>query len=204
MKEIPTVAARVVDNTVTVGALAFNGSLPVVPDGILGFTEYQSGFRRGEPMLVIDAVGFNEGSFDAALLKGLNARGKEIWVSTPVRDLDDLFDAFSTGLDYVVAPTHFAWGPEDLKEMHDVSDRVVPAVFAVSGKAYGGGPVEAVLRDLFHIGFETAAVFDTDGSIPDWEWERIFSTNLGIVPYAPGKLEWDAETYFRDDFRTFS
>ncbi|NLL94598.1 MAG: hypothetical protein GX224_02415 [Thermoplasmatales archaeon] len=204
MKGIPAVSARAGGDGVVVGPLSFEGGSPIVPEGTLGFGEYQSGFRRGQPILVVDAAGFAGGALEADVLKGLTARGKELWVSTPVRDVGDLFDAFSTGMDYLVVPTHFVRGVDDLAEMHEVSDRVVPAVFAAGGRAPGGGSVESALLSARSVGFELAAVFDTDGSIPEWEWKRLLSSGIGIVPYAPEKWDWETETCFLDAFRTFS
>lgn len=202
MKGIPAISARMDGGEVLVGPLSFQDALPKPPGGRLGFTQFQSGFARRQPILVFDAAGFAEGTLDAGMLKELIARGKELWVCTPVHDVDDLFDAFSTGLDYLLVPTHLVRGREDLLDMLDVSDRVIPAIFAMGAKALDGESLESALNRVSALGFDLVALFDTDGAIPGSLWKRLLSLGPGIVPYAPGRWDWGTNASFQDSFRS--
>lgn len=185
---------------VLAGPAAFSEGIPLEPSDPVGFDSIHSEYGRGQGFLLFDSQGFASGRMDVDFLKNISARGKEIWICTPVRDLDDLFDAFSTGIDYLVAPLPYVASDSELEEMHGMSDALVPAVFATEGRPVAGKPIDSEVTRMARMGFESVAVIDTDGHIPSGVWDFLFTLPCEVIPYSKSPVGAKDGRVFTDPY----
>lgn len=142
----------------------------------------ESGIDRKSPFLAVDVKGIAEGGFKADVVKNVKIKRYKVWLMTCVRDTDDLFDVFNSEADTVLVPYHLT-SDEDLADMHSVSDSIIPAVIRSERIAPGQEGPETVTERLVSAGFDSVAVFDLDGGMSSWEWERLFGI-AEILPYS--------------------
>ena len=120
--------------------------------------------------------------FRSDVVKNVKIKRYKVWLMTCVRDTDDLFDVFNSEADTVLVPYHLT-SDEDLADMHSVSDSIIPAVIRSERIAPGQEGPETVTERLVSAGFDSVAVFDLDGGMSSWEWERLFGI-AEILPYS--------------------
>ena len=168
------------------------GSAMPESHGNVGFSEAASLIPRDDsmsPAVVVDTESILSGSFDEGVVKEMRIRGADIWFMTCVRDADDLMDAFNTTAEMVMAPAHLISDEESAKDILSMSDCVMPAIMVSGGKPANGGialdDVGATARRLESLGFCRLCVWDSDGSVPETEWERLADSVPSAVPFVP-------------------
>jgi hypothetical protein len=148
-----------------------------------------------QPVVVIDCNSFAQRAFSEKVMKHLRVPGADLWFMTCINTVDDVFDAFNRDADFVFAPYHMIYNEEELKDIIDVSDSVVPVVFVSKGRAVLRGrrrsDVVDVLDKLIDLGFYRNCVLDTDGSLDAYTWSVISSDYPSTMPFvdSPSRLE---------------
>ena len=145
------------------------------------------------PAVIIDCSSLSSMSFDEQVVKHLRVKGADVWFMTFIRDADDVFDAFNTDAETLLAPYHSVASDDDWRDILDVSDSVV---FCHKGKAISrkGSLVDIgkTLDSLVSIGFYKNCVVDTDGSIPTDLWRDIsedYPSTVPLTDYTVGLFE---------------
>lgn len=139
------------------------------------------------PAVVVDCDSLTMGAFIEHIPKNMKVRGADLWFMTFIQDVDDVFDSFTTNADTLLAPYHTVLSDAEFRDMHNVSDSVIPTVFVRRG--YGivnrrrKDTVETILSHLSDLGFYKTCVLDTDGSIPDYEWADIYDGFPAAIPF---------------------
>lgn len=152
------------------------------------FAEAAASVPRGEarmPVAVVDMDSLSSREFREGVVKGMRVRGSDVWFMTHVGDADDLFDAFNTVAERVLAPVRTVDSREDLVDILSVSDSFVPVVEVRGGNDLWNRtrPLEAVRR-LEGIGFPEVCVLDLDGSVDRHEWGLIAEEVPGCCAFA--------------------
>ena len=137
---------------------------------------------RKTPFLAVDVRGIAEGEFRADVIKNIKVKKYNVWLMTCVRDADDLFDVFNSEADTVLVPCHLT-SYDDLEDMLSVSESIIPAIIVSGLMAPGQRSPEDILSRLVSLGFDSAAVIDTDGIISAREWARL-SGIAEVLPYS--------------------
>lgn len=152
------------------------------------------------PAIVIDSDSLRNRFFDERVMKKMKIRGADIWFMTHIEDADDVFDAFNTEAEMVLAPYHWIRSDADLEDIHGVSDSVIPAVFCNDGKAvtkHGKRTdITSVLDRLADAGFYKTIVVDVDDSVPGGDWSSIMDDYPSAIPFSRSDraLELGAKT----------
>ena len=139
------------------------------------------------PAVIVDAESIGTGRFGERVVKNMRVRGADIWFMTHIEDADDVFDAFNTNADMVLAPYHTIRSDADLEDIHSVSDSVIPVVFVKNSKGLVSrrktGDVRDILDRLTDAGFYRTCVLDTDGSVTETMWTDLHDDNPSAMPF---------------------
>lgn len=141
---------------------------------------------------VIDVKGLQRKNFDIALLNGLNIR--RLWLLTNINDADDVFDVFNANIEGIMAPTHTVRSVEEMKDIFDISDSVIPVMFIRKGTCVCTGDnlrYQDALKMLTNIGFGTVATFDLDDSLTELDWKSLVKDSMVIPLSMSGKFSGD-------------
>lgn len=179
-QEIPAAAVFRENGRITAGRLGRDVC------GTADYLELVSGpnstIDRKVPFLAVDVRGITERDFRADVVKNIRVKKYKIWLMTCVKDVNDLFDVFNSEADTVLVPYHLT-SDEDLRDMHSVSESIVPAIVNSRLMAPGICSPESALERLVSLGFDSAAVFDIDGTVSPGQWDRL-SGIAEILPYS--------------------
>lgn len=141
------------------------------------------------PAVVIDCDSLSRRMFTEKILKGMRVRGADIWFMTHIETADDVFDAFNTNADMLMAPYHTVMSDDDMRDIHSVSDSVIPTVFVSHGRVIRRGTAPRFLCEtldsLTDMGFYSICVVDTDDSVPMGDWENALDDCPSLIPFAP-------------------
>ena len=138
------------------------------------------------PVVIVDMDSLASRTFREGVVRGMRARGHDIWFMTWVENADDLFDAFNTIADIVMGPYHATASEADLEDILTVSDSFVPVVFVEKGRALlrnGRGDVVDAVSHLDAMGFHRVCVLDVDGSVPGYDWDRLYGSFPSTVAF---------------------
>lgn len=139
----------------------------VRPGGV-PFADYWKavGSKRygAEDVLLMDLAGMQKGRPNFEALKALMKRKYAVWLEMGVREVQDLFDAFTLGSQNVMLGSMTCHSEEMLEEINDLSDMSVPLLY-YDGKVLWSGKrlptdLSGSLSMLADLGFEKAAVLD--------------------------------------------
>ena len=122
-------------------------------------------------------------------MKRLRVRGAYLWLMTSIETTEDLMDAFNSSADMIISPYHFSLSDAILKDIMDVSDSFIPAVYVADGMGIRRGGrksyVEDILDELMDMNYFRICVVDTDMSLTDRQWESIEDMCPSVIPF-PG------------------
>ena len=168
----------------------FHGTVPGKGSRTVPFHEAVSEGTVKEarsPAVVVDLDSLGRRYFDEKVMKNMKVRGADIWFMTHIEDADDVFDAFNTNADMLLAPYHTIRSDADLDDIHSVSDSVIPVVFVKDSKGLVSrrktGDVRDILDRLTDAGFYKTCVLDTDGSVTETMWTDIHDDNPSVIPF---------------------
>ncbi|MEM0449835.1 MAG: HisA/HisF-related TIM barrel protein [Methanomassiliicoccales archaeon] len=168
-----------------------------------------SGSRyQSQQIMLMDLAGISQGRPNFKVLRDLVKSKYEIWLDLGIRDIHDVFDAFSLEAYKALVATSVASSIHLFEEVYSISDRCVPLVQinndVIWGKN-GAGPkrLEDALDELKRLGFEEVALMDlsalgTNKGIS----EELIERAKGFVPqiyYGGGVLESDLECLKRHE-----
>ncbi len=142
--------------------------------------------RDRRPVMIIDCNSFEEGGFSEKVMKHMAIKGADQWLLTCINTVDDVFDAFNKDAEFVFAPYHMILDDDELRDICDVSDSVIPTVFVHNGKAVlprrRTGDVLKVLEKLVSIGYYKNCVLDMEGSLDGYTWSIIREDYPSTIP----------------------
>jgi len=139
----------------------------VRPGGV-PFADYWKavGSKRygADDVLLMDLAGMQHARPNFEALKALMKRMYAVWLEMGVRNVQDLFDAFTLGSQNVIVGSLTCPSKAMLEEVIELSDMSVPLLY-YDGKVLWSGKqlpsdLSASLRMLDDLGFEKAAVLD--------------------------------------------
>ncbi len=139
----------------------------ILPGGV-PFADYlrATGSSRygAEEVLLMDLAGMQRARPNFEALKALMKRKYSVWLEMGVREVQDLFDAFTLGAETVLVGSMTCPSERLLKEIIELSDMSVPLLYHAGKVLWGGAGLPAelpgALRQLSDLGYERAAVLD--------------------------------------------
>lgn len=138
------------------------------------------------PAVVVDVDSLESKAFNEGVMKIMKVRGADLWFMTYIETVDDVFDAFNSGADMLLAPYHAVESDYELEDIHSVSDSFIPVVFTHNGKGVmrNGrlGEVPDILESLADLGFYRTCVVDGEETIPDCIWESLEDDYPSCIP----------------------
>lgn len=154
-----------------------------------------------KPFLAVDGDSLASGRLGTEVMKNLRVRGADVWLLSYVEIAEDVFDAFNMGADMLLAPLHTIRSVTALRDIHGVSDSVIPTLFCSGGEAAGikgrVGICDA-LSMLADEGFPRCCVLDTDGSV---DWNGVMEDFPSAIPFSDRHIEGFGLTFAACDPR---
>jgi hypothetical protein len=154
-----------------------------------------------KPFLAVDGDSLASGSLGTEVMKNLRVRGADVWLLSYVEIAEDVFDAFNMGADMLLAPLHTIRSETALRDIHGVSDSVIPTLFCSGGDAAGMrgrvGIYDA-LSMLVDEGFPRCCILDTDGSV---DWDAVREDFPSAIPFSNRHIEGFGLTFAACDPR---
>lgn len=180
-----------ISNDLFTGHLTFDGRMPSLErlsDYATKVKETVSSFDEKQPVVIIDVKGLQKRNINPTLLKKLKIHGASAWYMTDIECVEDVFDAFNTDAEKVLMPCHTVSSEQEMDDILNVSDSVIPVVFVERGYApcFGQNYLPADLTEiLFDKGFRSVIVLDLQNSISHEEW-KLMSSQGHILPFVMG------------------
>ncbi|AMK13720.1 hypothetical protein AUP07_0669 [methanogenic archaeon mixed culture ISO4-G1] len=151
--------------------------------------------------MIIDCNSFARREFSEKVMKNLKLPGSDIWFMTYIETVDDVFDAFNKDAELVFAPYHFIESDEELIDINNVSDSVVPTIFVHRGEAVlrngKKGDVLRVLEKLVRLGYYRNCVLDAGNSLDAGTWEVVADDYPSTIPYVDYSFDHGLSTVVR-------
>lgn len=159
--DVPIVqAAKVVE-------VAWNGDWEVLPGGV-SFQDYWravgSGRYGAEEVMLMDLAGMQRARPNFEALKAMMKRKYSVWLEMGVREVQDIFDAFTLGSQHVMVGSLACRSRDLLEEIIELSDMSVPLLYFDGRVRWASERLPSsldrslgLLRDL---DFERVAVLD--------------------------------------------
>ena len=192
-------------------------------DDTMGYEELiqklENVYGKEVPFLMIDVKGIQKRDIVPDILKRMKMK-RELWLMTGIRDPGDVMDAFNGDINKAVVPYHLT-SDEYLKEMIELSDSCIPALFSDSGTVLENrrtsdkrtasekgmsqtknkrNDLRDVVRALERMNFRKILAFDVSGSDPVRTWEGISDLSDVVIPYVPSGGMNDIEAVHRLGF----
>ncbi len=125
----------------------------------------QSPRYSAKEVMLLDLAGVRDGHPNFDVLKKLIRTKYQVWLDLGVRDLDDVFDAFTMDVARTVIGSLTAPDLDVFKEAFDISDRVVPCLHwsrevLWSHRDVGPRDLGRAIAAMKDIGFDTIGVID--------------------------------------------
>ena len=134
-------------------------------------------------------------------MKRVRVRGAYLWLMTAIETTDDLMDAFNSAADTVISPYHISRSDAVLKDIIDVSDSFIPAVYVSRGRGIRRDgrktEVSVILDGLLDMNYYRICIVDTDMSMTQEQWDGIAYSCPSAVPF-PGVRYAPAPAGFGD------
>jgi hypothetical protein len=202
---IPVIPAQIIAGNVMASHILFSGTdvrMDERPVSYGNLINSLSGIcDKSTPMLVVDVIGLEKRDIEPEILRKIRPK-REMWFMTGIRNAGDVMDAFHGDIGKLVVPYHMT-SDALLKEMNELSDSCVPALFAdgkgvhMSGRR---GDLKTVVRTLERTGFRKMILFDVSGSSAEYTFGSLSDLADTVIPYASSKEDADVihETGFKD------
>jgi len=150
-------------------------------------TVYDASKSEGRPAVVIDCNSLIAQDFSEKVMKHMRIQSTELWLMTCIRTVDDVFDAFNKDAEFVLSPYHYIESDAELKDICEVSDKVVPVIYVRDGKAIlrkgRKADVLEVLEKLVRIGFYRNCILDPDESLDGYSWSIVSADYPSTLPF---------------------
>ena len=155
-----------VDSMAEITQVEWDGEGLVSADPRSRFLDYYGAVRspryNASEVLLMDLAAIRSGRPNFKVLQELTRRRRGIWLDMGMGDIQDLFDAFTLGVDTVMADSMTLPSIGLLEEAFELSDSVVPMLMVAEGEVLWGCDVPrdvlASLDLVFDIGFDRVAV----------------------------------------------
>ncbi len=140
----------------------------VLPGGVPFETYWRAvGSKRygAEDVLLMDLAGMQHSRPNFEALRTLMKRKYSVWLEMGVRDVQDIFDAFTLGSQNVMIGSLTCPSQKMLEEVIELSDQSIPLLYydgkvRWSSKRFGPDSLSQSLDLLYSLGFDRAAVLD--------------------------------------------
>ncbi|MCG7845385.1 MAG: HisA/HisF-related TIM barrel protein, partial [Methanomassiliicoccales archaeon] len=140
----------------------------ILPGGV-PFNAYWKavGSKRygADDVLLMDLAGMQHSRPNFEALKTLMKRKYSVWLEMGVRDVQDIFDAFTLGSQNVILGSMTCSSRKMLEEIVELSDQSIPLLYfdgevRWGSKRFGPSALKESLDLLLDMGFDRAAVLD--------------------------------------------
>jgi len=194
---IPVIPLRVTPRSMTSSYLTFSGTSVAMAKDTVDYKEHISFVSKacgeGTPMVIVDVKGMQKDDIDPNVLRKIRSKGNELWLMTGVRDAGDMIDAFCGDVSKIMVPYHMT-SDRLLKEMTELSDNCLPAIFMERDKIYMNGrkrDIREVVRSMANMNFGKIAVFNVSSEHDDRVYGCLQDFSDVVMPYVSSGEEYD-------------
>ncbi|MCL2786597.1 MAG: hypothetical protein FWD81_05215 [Methanomassiliicoccaceae archaeon] len=194
--DIPVIPLRIRWGTMTSSDVVLSGNSVVMSDDVCSYDELLASLTdvcsKDTPILVADVRGMQKRDITPGVVKRVRMK-HELWMMTGVRDAGDLMDAFQSDAGKVIVPYHLT-SDELLREMTELSDCCIPALFADRGAVHMRGKkndLRSVVRTMESMNLRKVLVFDQSGDNVR-TWEAASGLADTVIPFIPSGTDTDA------------
>jgi len=194
---IPVIPIRATLTSMSSSHPMFSGTSVSMSKDTMNYKELMSSVSKAcskeTPIVIVDVKGMQKEDIDPVVLRKVRSKGNELWLMTGVRNSGDMIDALCGDIDRVMVPYHMT-SDTMLKEMTELSDGCIPAIFMERNKIYMKGKernVNGVLKALMNMNFDKIAVFNTSGEDDDRVYGDIQEFSDTVIPYVRSGDDYD-------------
>jgi phosphoribosylformimino-5-aminoimidazole carboxamide ribonucleotide (ProFAR) isomerase len=183
---IPVMPVRMRKENIMTSHMTFSGASIAMDENCVGYNDLLASLKdvcdKNASILAVDADGMRKRDIVPELVRKMRSK-RELWFMTGIRNTGDVMDAFNGDMNKLVVPYHFTTDAL-LKEITELSDSCIPALFAERGDVHTRGKKKDVrncIRTLKDMNFRKIIVFDvSDGGT----WDGIRNLSDTVIPYA--------------------
>jgi len=194
---IPVIPLRATLTSMVSSHITFSGTSVSMTKDTVSYRDIMNSASKAcgkeIPMLIVDVKGIQKEDIDPNVIRKIRSKGNELWLMTGVRNAGDMIDAFCGDVSNVMVPYHMT---DDLllREMIELSDSCIPAIFAERDKIYMNGRkrnINDVLKTLMNMNFDKIAVFNISGEDDDHVYGNIRDFSDVVIPYVTSGDDYD-------------
>jgi len=196
--DIPVMPVRSKGMNIVSSHITFSGTSISMTDETVGYSDLMSSLTKvcgkETPILAVDVKGVQKKDITPDLLRRIRSK-HELWLMTGIRNAGDVMDAFHGDINKLVVPYHLT-SDAALKDMMDISDCCIPAVFAGDDGVVGkgkGNDIARCVRTLERMNFRKVIVFDVLADDDARIWNGLRDLTDLIIPYVPSGMRRDAD-----------
>ena len=132
-------------------------------DSRIVLTQIHDETDRDDCIPIIDVDSFDRRFINSDLVKDLRLRGRNLWLISYIRTIDDVIDAMCGSFEILCVPTHTVDGMDVLSDALEISDRIIPTVFVdKSGVPLFERSLDRIVKDVRNLGYPGYALLDID------------------------------------------
>jgi hypothetical protein len=195
--DIPVIPVRAKGGNIVSADLVLGDPLTMTDDTV-GYADLVSSLAdicgKRTPILAVDVKGMQKKDIMPDVLKNMRTK-HEIWLMTGIRNAGDVMDAFQGNASRLAVPYHFTTD-RDLRDMAELSDSCMPALFADNGSVRMKGKkkdLRNIIREMERMNFAKVLVFDVSDCRVNDVWGPVSDLADIVIPYVRnGKDDADA------------
>jgi len=185
--DIPAMPLRIANGNILASHMSFSGTSITMTESTMGYGDLVSSLSgvcgKETPILCVDTEGMKKKDITPELLRKIRSK-HELWFMTGIRNAGDVMDAFHGDINKLMVPYHFT-SDALLKEIIEISDSCMPALFAENSEVYAKGKkkdLRGCIRTLTNMNFRKIIVFDVGNEA---RWDSVRDLADTVIPYAP-------------------
>ncbi|MCL2143459.1 MAG: hypothetical protein FWH44_04295 [Methanomassiliicoccaceae archaeon] len=196
---IPVMPVRTKNGNLVSSHPVLSDASVTMTDNTVGYGDLMSSLSdvcdKEIPILIADVKGMQKGDIMPDVLRKIRSK-RETWLMTGIRNAGDVMDAFHGDINKLVVPYHFT-SDAALKEIIEISDCCIPAVFAGGNGARTAGKradLRSCIRTFEKMNFRNVIVFDDRADNAAGIWSNVRDLADIIIPYVCSGTAEDMRT----------
>ena len=197
--DIPLMPLRMRRREMISSDIILSGASVSMADDIINYEGLLSSVAdavgKDVPIVAVDVKGIQRKDIDQDILKKIRTK-REFWLMTGIRNTGDLMDAFQGDIGKAVVPYQFTTD-ELLREMTEISDCCIPALFVDDGGVLAGRKrkdLRGTVRTMEEMNFRKILMFDVSGGDGIRLCEYAAGISDALIPFIASNRKEDIDS----------